>query len=126
MKECPNSMKIWKTKNGLDAVIILNHCPPPMNSFFCGYVGVPKTSNFFKKDYRDTQEVEDMNIHGGITFSAFASPKWPPSAAKLSPNLYWFGFDCAHSDDTLKTCNLEFCINECEKLAAQLQTTKEQ
>jgi hypothetical protein len=90
----------------------------------CGYVTVPEGHPCAGKDYNEL----DVDVHGGLTY-AFDNQ---------------FGFDCAHfydakdhalmSDEyrkiyekwprldeggTIKT--LEFCVAECEKLAAQLK-----
>jgi hypothetical protein len=90
----------------------------------CGYVTVPDGHPCAGKDYDEL----DVEVHGGLTFGAGAK----------------FGFDCAHfydakdpelmSDEyrkiyerwprfdeggTVRT--LEFCVAECERLAAQLK-----
>ena len=111
--------KQWTTAAGYEAEVIAT----PMGHR-CGYVTVPEEHPCAGKDYDDV----GVNVHGGLTFS---------NGAK-------FGFDCAHWDDakdpelmneeyrkiherwprigetgTVKT--LEFCVAECEKLAAQLK-----
>jgi hypothetical protein len=91
----------------------------------CGYVTVPDDHPCIGKNYSDL----NVNVHGGLTYKNNAT----------------FGFDCAHLYDakdhelmseeyrkvyemwpslrepegTVKT--LEFCVAECEKLAAQLK-----
>ena len=90
----------------------------------CGYVTVPDDHPCAGKDYNELA----VEVHGGLTYGNGAQ----------------FGFDCAHWDDvkdpelmseeyrkiyanwprlgetgTVKT--LEFCVAECESLAAQLK-----
>jgi len=38
-----------------------------------------------------------------------------------SIDTWWFGFDTAHYWDTKDPKSTEYCINECKKLAEQLQ-----
>jgi hypothetical protein len=60
-----------------------------------------------------------INVHGGVTFSGQMS----------GHEGWWFGFDCMHLDDrSLKYDglggvfrSLEFVIDECELMAAQIQ-----
>jgi hypothetical protein len=112
----------------------------------CGYVGVPEGHSAYGANYEDVRTIngEYIDVHGGLTFADKGSPGWP--SAKEN-NFFWLGFDCAHvgdapdlnwlrlnnpkmfsirqdfhglfrSDETVKT--LDYCIAECEKLAAQL------
>jgi hypothetical protein len=87
-----------------------------------------------------------LKVHGGITFSD-NDLNYP-----IPSDLYWYGFDCAHSGDarnieaiqdiTLRGVfmrldqslsllggaekrTLEYCIEQCEKLADQLVSVKE-
>lgn len=111
--------KQWTTSAGYEAEVLATEM-----GHRCGYVTVPKGHPCEGKDYTDL----DVHVHGGLTYS----------------NGPQFGFDCAHlydakdpslmSDEfrkihemwprfdeggTVKT--LEFCVAECEKLAAQLK-----
>lgn len=115
--------KEWTTRAGLKAVVIAKDM-----GHRCGYVGVSKDHPWHGKDYHDI----DLDVHGGVTY------------AGMRDDLWWFGYDCAHlgdaadpelmSDeykkvllgrwlnfegDTIKT--LDFCVNECESMAAQLK-----
>lgn len=65
-----------------------------------------------------------MDVHGGLTYS---------EQDENDPNLWWFGFDCAHAGDLTMTHikhdftegefrSLEYVIEECESLAEQLIT----
>ncbi len=69
----------------------------------CGYVGVPESHPYFKKDY--DYNWEGTNVHGGITFAALCDPSGAKDrnichtgdiANKL---VWWLGFDCNHSGD---------------------------
>ena len=118
-----NVEKEWTTRAGLKAVVIATDM-----GHRCGYVGVPAEHPWFGKD-----DV-DLDVHGGVTYAGM----------RMEDDLWWFGYDCAHlgdardpelmSDeyktallgrklnfdgDTIKT--LDFCVNECESMAAQLK-----
>ena len=118
--------KEWTTRAGLKAVVIAHDM-----GHRCGYVGVPEDHPWHGKGYDDV----DLDVHGGLTY------------ADARDDLWWFGYDCAHlgdaadpdlmSDkyktfswsraltfggDTIKT--LDFCVNECESMAAQLGAVK--
>jgi hypothetical protein len=111
--------KQWTTSAGYEAEVLAM----PMGHR-CGYVTVPDGHPCEGKDYDEL----DVEVHGGLTFGDGAK----------------FGFDCAHfydakdpeliSDEyrkiyerwprfdesgTVRT--LEFCVAECERLAAQLK-----
>jgi hypothetical protein len=115
----PKIEKQWTTAAGYEAEVLATEM-----GHRCGYVTVPKGHPCAGKDYDEL----DVEVHGGLTYG---------NGAK-------FGFDCAHlydakdpalmSDEyrkiyerwprfdewgTVKT--LEFCVAECEKLAAQLK-----
>ena len=111
--------KQWTTAAGYQAEVVAT----PMGHR-CGYVTVPEGHPCAGKDYDEL----DVDVHGGLTYA----------------DGHQFGFDCAHLYDakdpalmsdryrniyerwprleeggTVKT--LEFCVAECEKLAAQLK-----
>lgn len=56
-----------------------------------------------------------LNVHGGITYSS-GSDDYPIK----SENTWWFGFDCAHLDDTPEKCSEAYVTEECEYLSRQL------
>lgn len=56
-----------------------------------------------------------FNVHGSITYTGIGEH------LQSSENLWWFGFDCHHCDDTLAKCTLDYCIEQCEYLASQLK-----
>jgi hypothetical protein len=117
--------KEWTTEAGLKAQVIAT----PMGHR-CGYVGVPEGHPMYGKHYDEV----NVYVHGGLTFS------------HDEDGLWWFGYDCAHSDDAkdpelmsdeykkvfmdwprfnegaIRT--LEFCVAECESLAKQLEEMK--
>ena len=115
----PNIEKTWTTQAGYKAEVVAS----PMGHR-CGYVTLPTGHPCEGKDYNDI----DVDVHGGLTYG---------NGAK-------FGFDCAHyydkrdesiiseeyrkvyemyppmfGDGEVRT--LEYCIEECERLAAQLK-----
>ena len=136
---------IWTTKAGLRAHVTL------YMGHWNGYVEVPKDSILFGLDYNkpireleylangettvgkkggllmftctvdalEGQEIRSspdvaFDVHGGLTYSGgMPGVKDDPS--------WWFGFDTAHSGDTLDNCPKEYVIEECERLAEQFQ-----
>ncbi len=62
-----------------------------------------------------------FDVHGGITYSGSNENGYPPATPD---DLWWYGYDCAHCDDTPEKCTLEYCVNECENLAKQLAEIK--
>lgn len=61
-----------------------------------------------------------FDVHGGVTYSGKGESYPVPS------ELWWFGFDCAHDGDRSHggsegvMRSLDYCIDECESLAAQI------
>lgn len=114
--------KQWKTKSGLDAVVAMMD-----RGYRCGYVGVPIESNLFGVDY-DNKIVFCVDVHGGLTYSGM--PNWSDNV-----DFWYFGYDCNHiydlpiNGDPMRINSfggeaehrtLEYCVDECEKLAEQL------
>ncbi len=58
----------------------------------CGYVGIPENHRFYKKSYHDLNEINQIEVHGGLTF-----------AGEINDNdgLWYFGFDAAHCGDLI-------------------------
>jgi hypothetical protein len=99
-----------------------------------GYVGITKTHPFVNKS-QSSQIVMELSIesliavHGGITFA---------DRIGTDKNIWWFGFDCAHSGDGMpgmplpsynkdKTYrNLEYVKNEVKSLAKQLKAFEQE
>ena len=112
--------KAWTTQAGYEAEVVAHPA-----GHRCGYVTVPAGHPCGGKGYNDI----DVEVHGGLTYGNGAT----------------FGFDCAHlydrrdesimSDEFKKVYaefpylteeegevrTLEYCIAECERLAAQLK-----
>jgi hypothetical protein len=115
---------------------------------YCGYVGVASEHPLYGKEYSDhipglskkewakdkpigdrgvvtlflaagdSDEVElDLyfDVHGSLTYSGQGG-KYPTDET----DLWFFGFDCAHCDDTPQIWNEKKVTDETEKLAAQL------
>ena len=61
----------------------------------CGYVQLPKGHPWHGLDYDDANEVMDVPVHGGLTFS---EPDEPCDALG-DDDAWWLGFDCAHGFD---------------------------
>lgn len=93
---------------------------------------IPTTDNTYRPDFV-------FDVHGSLTFSQWGFGGYPYP----STNTWWFGFDCAHAgdakdvelmDETHKDLErqfpvstpgdvvrtLEYCTNECESLATQI------
>lgn len=106
--------------------------------YFVGYCKVTKEHPLHGSEYHEVDLI-DFECHGGLTFSEFVDGE------------YWIGFDCSHSWDIRPSSemmrekykpsfaldpicsfvspfestykNLEFCIQECKKIAEQLKAT---
>lgn len=60
--------------------------------------------------------MNDIEIHGGLTFASDGD--YPTS---VEPGgSWWFGFDCAHCEDTPEHWTLERTAKEREKLADEI------
>jgi hypothetical protein len=66
----------------------------------CGYVGVNPDHQYHGKDYGDV----DVDVHGGLTFANKCHEGGTichtPKEGE-EKNVWWFGFDCGHSDDKI-------------------------
>lgn len=104
----------------------------------CGYVGVPPNHPYWHDSY-------DMDLglgaHGGLTFADFCSGDEEHGICHVPAegepkNVWWFGFDCAHSGDYMPSDkyglnygdstyrDLAYVQQECTQLAAQLAIVK--
>lgn len=92
-----------------------------------GYVAVPPSFRYHGKGYDD---VEGVDIHGGLTFAESAQKvkeRWGEdvecigfeSLAEIPDNYWVFGFDTMHYDDGPHH-DREWCINETKSLMKQL------
>ena len=106
--------KQWITKSGLDAVIVMTSM-----GHRCGYVGVKRQSDLFGKDYND---IDSIDVHGGLTYSG-CDGEYP-----VESELWWFGFDTAHCGDSQEMGGqpLEYCVDQCELRAGQLNDMEKQ
>ena len=144
--------KDWVTRAGLRAVCLFAN-----NSHRCGYVAVDKSHPLYGMEYstdckvlkQRLKEIQDgpvgkrgivslfcwdgktaspdivFDVHGGLTYSG-GKGDYPAAG----DDLWWFGFDCAHSGDRTKYHNgdysegeertLEYVEQECESLTEQL------
>lgn len=64
-----------------------------------------------------------IEVHGGLTYSG-GSKDYPVDTEEGT--AWWFGYDCAHYDDDRQNGGrpLEYCIEHCENMAAQLASLK--
>lgn len=83
----------------------------PSSGHWCGYVGVPEGHPAFGKGYDDVRvKDEDGNdaspdVHGGLTYADKCDLRENEAegichvAEPGEPEVWWLGFDCAHSGD---------------------------
>ena len=126
--------------------------PNTWMSFSCehgyanGYVAIPPTHPCYGKHYMEIP----IEVHGGLTFSEFATIKeYAPDSERqhkpeavgksafnekilsnaifltdvktIPPDHFIVGFDTAHYGDTEDSCDFEFCKRETFNLATQLE-----
>lgn len=71
----------------------------------CGYVGISQGHPLFEKDWSDVDV--DLDCHGGLTFANHCCPHPDNEGRGVchvveagdDDNVWWLGFDCAHSGD---------------------------
>ena len=80
---------------------------------WCGYVAVAEGHPFFEMAYDELPLPKDedgyktyIDVHGGLTFASFCHEGDDPSRGICHvpqpgrpDRVWWFGFDCAHSQD---------------------------
>jgi hypothetical protein len=77
---------------------ILNRSPN--SGAWCGYVGVPPSHPLHGKHYDVLNRLDDVSVHGGITYGrACEDPICHVPAPGEPDDVWWFGFDCAHGGD---------------------------
>ena len=81
-----------------------------LENYLCGYVGLPKTSKFYKKNYDDIP----IDCHGGLTYGS------NQLFGQNDPDTFWIGYDCAHYGDSIFICNLEYCEEQCRSIVDQI------
>jgi hypothetical protein len=101
-----------------DIVEISFHLPPGTPAIYsirttweCGYATFPKRP---VKEMGYKGRVENVDVHGGITFAEPVNPKKPW-------NAYTYGFDTNHSGDVGKTFSIEFMKKQLEEMVKQLK-----
>ena len=63
---------------------------------WCGYAAVPPGHTLHGKSYDDAP----VEVHGGLTYASLCSGAICHVPKPGEPDdVYWFGFDCAHSGD---------------------------
>jgi hypothetical protein len=126
----------WQDEETGMACLAVRH---PTAGHWCGYVGIPEGHKLFGKAYDDV----GADVHGGLTFSDRCSGN--PEGHTVchvvddgEPEVFWFGFDCAHlwdispareirerlagfeSEPQSRYRTLPYVKDECHKLAVQL------
>lgn len=133
---------------GLDCLIVRS----PASGALCGYVGVPPDHPWHsaeygecrqscgKKTFCDHSPEALLDVHGGVTFTGGCDHSDDESkgichipASGRAEDIWWFGFDCAHSEDVMPAFNArshfpestyrqaDYVQAECAYLARQLQ-----
>lgn len=102
--------KVWSTEAGYPAIVKMLDI-----GHRCGYVAVNKSSKFYGKPWLDLA----FDVHGGVTFTEDYIPEYTTEKT----DLWFIGFDCAHSGDLYpgQKKSLNYCITECERLAQQIK-----
>lgn len=100
--------------NGFMCEAVL-HLETHRPSYYCGYVIIPRVledhirglcnANVSFREYIEA----NINCHGGITY-----------CQDTGGGCVKVGFDCAHVNDTIETCNEEFVLNEILLITQQL------
>lgn len=69
-----------------------------------GYVALPKGHWLYGKDYNEIHTLlPNLRVHGGLTFSQFASDLSWPEIPKNCKDHWIIGFDTAHWSDSLSS-----------------------
>ena len=71
---------------------------------WCGYVGVEKGHPLHGVDYWDRPELEELDVHGGVTYSCRCEDGKNAEQEGIchvpaegeAKDVWWFGFDCSH------------------------------
>ena len=83
-----------------------------------GYVAIPPSHPLWGLDY---SSVYTIDVHGGLTYSELNNSYGMFRQNPELPNNYWiFGFDTAHSGDTLEKWPKEAVEAETKRLFCQL------
>ena len=117
--------KEWRDATGLPCLAHRHS----VTGIWCGYVAVNSSHPAHGKDHEDM----DVNVHGGLTYSASCQGKICHVPLPGEPDdVWWFGFDCGHAYDLIPRFpvhglhreevyrDLAYVEKECAKLARQL------
>jgi len=95
----PDKMQWPDPDTGLPCLIVRGP-----SGALCGYVGVSDQHPWHGREYSD--DVVSADVHGGLTFSRACAHTTDESkhichvpGPGEPDNVWWFGFDCAHSGD---------------------------
>lgn len=96
----------WTTKSGLPGLVVRG----PAGAL-CGYAGVTQDHPAYGADYDALSD--EITVHGGLTFASFCHQGPGPEATSVChvpaegepDNVWWLGFDCAHSGDLCPAIN---------------------
>lgn len=69
---------------------------------WCGYVAVPAGHPWHGRDYGVVGLGDDVDVHGGLTYSGACSERICHVPREGEPDgVWWVGFDCAHGMDVM-------------------------
>lgn len=87
-----------------------------------GYVALPPSHKYFGVQY---ENIDGIEVHGGLTFSDYATSLRNIPIDKRLLSKYWVvGFDTAHYMDTKENWPEVSVIHETKKLFNQLKNVK--
>lgn len=89
-----------------------------------GYVLIPKGHKLHGIIYWDIEDMEDIEIHGGLTFSREVTEHTLskiPQLTKDDIGSWMIGFDTAHCGDNEITCPKEYVEKETQYLLEQVK-----
>ncbi len=100
----------WRDEaTGLPCLIVRG----PMGAL-CGYVGVPNGHLYYGIDENEVP----AHVHGGLTFADKCRPNSEMNGichvveAGESDDVWWLGFDCAHSGDAMPKMTFEYSLRQ--------------
>ena len=131
----PDKAQFTDEKTGLPCLIVR-----ALSGALCGYVGVPEGHPYFGKNFYDVYDItQELEVHGGLTFSDFCAHSPDESrgichvpAPGEPDRVWWLGFDCAHGGDAIPAYHhkikdymniyrsFAYVKRQCEKLAQQI------
>jgi hypothetical protein len=101
----PDKVQWLDPATGLDCLIVRN----PVGAL-CGYVGVTRQYREYgrKESYTDLSPINQLEVHGGVTFTDRCNEDAPEGTGVChvpfpgrTDDIWWIGFDCAHSGDDM-------------------------